>query len=229
MQAFERQGGELLLRKFFLLGHRRYWGNLVSEAGGSPLKLLDLQLPVLMCNSRGGALSQQLSRAGIRHIPLLDRLARSICEVISKRCFGRIVGRPEPTIFASSNFRLARDSPGSPESSWSRTSGQNHISRCPGVTYWFSGRSLMDKSGQVIAERPQECSGDSIRSPLEVRALRLTAECSTESYREFGQRLCFRPLSSYFIEQIHAMTFRWHAKCLQQLSRWEASRFVMVR
>ena len=34
----------------------------------------------------------------------------------------------------------------------SRTSGQNHISRCPGVTYWFSGRSLMDKSGQATAE-----------------------------------------------------------------------------
>jgi hypothetical protein len=116
MQACERQGGELLLRKFCLLGYRRYWGNLVSEAGGFPLELLDLQLPVLMRNSRGGALSQQLSRAGIRHIPLLDRLARSICEVISKRCFGRIVGKPEPTIFASSNFRLARDSPGSPES-----------------------------------------------------------------------------------------------------------------
>jgi hypothetical protein len=43
-----------------------------------------------------------------------------------------------------------------PSTSWSRTSGQNHISRCPGVTYWFSGRSLMDKSGQVIAERSQE-------------------------------------------------------------------------
>jgi hypothetical protein len=51
MQAFERQGGELLLRKFCLLGCRRYWGNLVSEAGGFPLELLDLQLPVLMRNS----------------------------------------------------------------------------------------------------------------------------------------------------------------------------------
>jgi hypothetical protein len=109
MQAFERHGRELLLRKFCLLGYRRYWGNFVSEAGGFPLELLDLQLPVLMRNSRGGALSQQLSRAGIRHIPLLDRLARSICEVISKRCFGRIVGKPEPTIFASSNFRLAQN------------------------------------------------------------------------------------------------------------------------
>jgi hypothetical protein len=39
-----------------------------------------------------------------------------------------------------------------PSTSWSRTSGQNHISRCPGVTYWFSGRSLMDKSGQATAE-----------------------------------------------------------------------------
>jgi len=39
-----------------------------------------------------------------------------------------------------------------PSTSWSRTSGQNHISRCPGVTYWFSGRSQMDKSGQVIAK-----------------------------------------------------------------------------
>ena len=25
-----------------------------------------------------------------------------------------------------------------PSTSWSRTSGQNHISRCPGVTYWIS-------------------------------------------------------------------------------------------
>ena len=39
-----------------------------------------------------------------------------------------------------------------PPSSWSRTSGQNHISRCPGVTYWFSGRSLMDKFGQATAK-----------------------------------------------------------------------------
>jgi hypothetical protein len=43
-----------------------------------------------------------------------------------------------------------------PSTSWSRTSRQNHISRCPGVTYAFSGRSLMDKSGQVIAGRSQE-------------------------------------------------------------------------
>jgi hypothetical protein len=39
-----------------------------------------------------------------------------------------------------------------PSTSWSRTSGQNHISRCPGVTYWLSGRSLMDKSGQATNE-----------------------------------------------------------------------------
>src|SRR5438876_8542521 len=39
-----------------------------------------------------------------------------------------------------------------PSTSWSRTSGQNHISRCPGVIYWFSGRSLMDKSGQATVE-----------------------------------------------------------------------------
>jgi hypothetical protein len=43
-----------------------------------------------------------------------------------------------------------------PSTSWSRTSGQNHISRCPGVTYWFSGRSLMDKSGQVTAAFSRE-------------------------------------------------------------------------
>jgi hypothetical protein len=36
-----------------------------------------------------------------------------------------------------------------PPTSWSRTSGQNHISRCPGVTYRFSSRSQMDKFGQV--------------------------------------------------------------------------------
>src|SRR5580658_10266377 len=45
-------------------------------------------------HSRRGALSLRLSRTGIRHIPLLDRLARSICEVISNRCFGRIIGNP---------------------------------------------------------------------------------------------------------------------------------------
>ena len=46
-----------------------------------------------------------------------------------------------------------------PSTSWSRTSGQNHISRCPGVTYWFSGRSLMDKSGQAITECSRELWG----------------------------------------------------------------------
>ncbi len=46
-----------------------------------------------------------------------------------------------------------------PSTSWSRTSGQNHISRCPGVTYWFSSRSLMDKSGQAITECSRELWG----------------------------------------------------------------------
>src|SRR5580700_7306152 len=41
-----------------------------------------------------------------------------------------------------SSIRKAEFDFGEP-TSWSRTSGQNHISRYPGVTYWFSGRSLM--------------------------------------------------------------------------------------
>jgi hypothetical protein len=37
-----------------------------------------------------------------------------------------------------------------PSTSWSRTSGHNHISRCPGVTYVPSRRSQIDKFGQVL-------------------------------------------------------------------------------
>jgi hypothetical protein len=36
-----------------------------------------------------------------------------------------------------------------PSTSWSRTRDKNHLSRCLGVTYRFSGRSLLDKFGQV--------------------------------------------------------------------------------
>jgi hypothetical protein len=36
-----------------------------------------------------------------------------------------------------------------PSTSWSRTRDKNHLSRCPGVSYSFSGRSLLDKFGQV--------------------------------------------------------------------------------
>jgi hypothetical protein len=50
-----------------------------------------------------------------------------------------------------------------PSTSWSRTSGQNHISRCPGVTNWFSGRSVMDKSGHVIAECCREFWGINLK------------------------------------------------------------------
>ena len=32
----------------------------------------------------------------------------------------------------------------------SRTRDKNHLSRCPGVSYSFSGRSLLDKFGQVF-------------------------------------------------------------------------------
>jgi hypothetical protein len=39
-----------------------------------------------------------------------------------------------------------------PSTSWSRTRDKNDISRCPGVTYNFSGRSLLDKFGQVAIE-----------------------------------------------------------------------------
>src|SRR5690242_18136990 len=37
-----------------------------------------------------------------------------------------------------------------PSTSWSRTRDKNHLSRCPGVSYSFSGRSLLDKFGQVF-------------------------------------------------------------------------------
>ena len=63
-----------------------------------------------------------------------------------------------------------------PSTSWSRTSGQNHISRCPGVTYWFSGRSLMDKSGQVIAECWRKFWGINSKLLDLLTILRLTAE-----------------------------------------------------
>ena len=36
-----------------------------------------------------------------------------------------------------------------PPTSWSRTRNQINLSRCPGVSYGFSGRSLLDKFGQV--------------------------------------------------------------------------------
>ena len=36
-----------------------------------------------------------------------------------------------------------------PSTSCSRTRNKNHLSRCPGVTYSFSGRSLLYKFGRV--------------------------------------------------------------------------------
>jgi hypothetical protein len=36
-----------------------------------------------------------------------------------------------------------------PSTSWSRTRNREYISRCPGVSYDFSGRSQIDKFGQV--------------------------------------------------------------------------------
>ena len=73
-----------------------------------------------------------------------------------------------------------------PPTSWSRTSGQNHISRCPGVTYRFSGWALMDKFGQVIRARasaPRSRRGPNRsharRSPY--RALRVRACVSAYS------------------------------------------------
>ena len=80
-----------------------------------------------------------------------------------------------------------------PSTSWSRTSGQNHISRCPGVTYWFSGRSLMDKSGQVIAECWREFWGINSKLLDLLTIPRLTAEriknlsaLSGVAYKNFG-------------------------------------------
>jgi hypothetical protein len=62
-----------------------------------------------------------------------------------------------------------------PSTSWSRTSGQNHISRCPGVTYWFSGRSLMDKAGQAAAGCWREPWGIDSKT-IRLTTLRLTTE-----------------------------------------------------
>src|SRR3982074_2124050 len=80
-----------------------------------------------------------------------------------------------------------------PSTSWSRTSGQNHISRCPGVTYWFSGRSLLDKSGQVIAECWREFWGINSKLLDLLTIFRLTAEriknlnaLSDVAYKNFG-------------------------------------------
>jgi len=53
-----------------------------------------------------------------------------------------------------------------PSTSWSRTSGNNHRSRCPGVTYRFSGRSLMDKSGQVVTGWWREFWGNGFETGL---------------------------------------------------------------
>src|SRR5260370_7671418 len=83
-----------------------------------------------------------------------------------------------------------------PSASWSRTSGQNHISRCPGVPYWFSGRSLMDKSGQVIAECWREFWVINSKLLDLLTILRLTAEriknlsaLSGVAYKNFGPLL----------------------------------------
>ena len=38
-----------------------------------------------------------------------------------------------------------------PSTSWSRTRRANNLSRCPGVTCGFLGRSQMDKFGQVFS------------------------------------------------------------------------------
>jgi len=47
-----------------------------------------------------------------------------------------------------------------PSTSWSRTRNKNHLSRCPGVSYGSSSRSLLDKFGQVaVEEPPSEASG----------------------------------------------------------------------
>ena len=81
-----------------------------------------------------------------------------------------------------------------PSTSWSRTSGQNHISRCHGVTYWFSGRSLMDKSGQQdIAECWREFWGINAKLLDLLTILRLTAErikslsaLSDDAYKNLG-------------------------------------------
>jgi hypothetical protein len=45
------------------------------------------------------------------------------------------------------------------------------ISRCPGVTYWFSGRSLMDKSGQAITECLRKLWGIPDRHVIPVSAV----------------------------------------------------------
>src|SRR6266576_3709042 len=73
------------------------------------------------------------------------------------------------------------------------SSGKNHISRCPGVTYWFSGRSLMDKSGQALAGWWREFWGINSKLLDLLTIFRLTAEriknlnaLSGVAYKNFG-------------------------------------------
>jgi transposase InsO family protein len=66
-----------------------------------------------------------------------------------------------PRVYAMSSERSVKDVFGpysdkvvgakgfEPSTSWSRTRNRKHISRCPGVSYDLSGRSQIDKFGQV--------------------------------------------------------------------------------
>ena len=86
------------------------------------------------------------------------RLGLFSCYIVThRRCFNRRRKRSLNSMRVKA-FEVVGAKGFEPSTSWSRTSGKNHISRCPGVTYWCSGRFLMDKSGQVIAECRREPS-----------------------------------------------------------------------
>jgi hypothetical protein len=64
---------------------------------------------------------------------------------------------------------------------WSRTRNKNHLSRCPGVTYSFSGRSLLDKFVQVFTVLPKHVLANRSSRSSEVKT-------PTTSYLQFANR-----------------------------------------
>src|ERR1700693_1375693 len=78
------------------------------------------------------------------------RLGLFSCYIVTCECRLNRISNRSLNSMRVKGFEVVGASGFEPPTSWSRTSGQNHISRCPGVTYRFSGRSLLDKFGQVL-------------------------------------------------------------------------------
>jgi hypothetical protein len=53
-------------------------------------------------------------------------------------------------VFGPYNLEVVGAKGFEPSTSWSRTRNQIYLGRCPGVSYGFSGRSQLDKFGQVF-------------------------------------------------------------------------------